>query len=115
MKKATCAKGIVRHGTASDNPCCQVSDLWEHIPLYAIESAAFSRSRPVLPHLRKSPCFKLTCFTIYRDQMLFDDAGLEDCERMFEQDSEASGGLGALRASGEGEQISQLCCSIKLI
>lgn len=37
-----------------------------------------------------------------RDQMLFDDAGLEDCERMFEQDPEASGGLGALRASGEG-------------
>lgn len=35
--------------------------------------------------------------------MLFDDAGLADCERMFEEDIEASGGLGALRASGEGK------------
>lgn len=36
------------------------------------------------------------------DQMLFDDQGLSECERMFEEDPEASGGLGALRASGEG-------------
>lgn len=35
--------------------------------------------------------------------MLFDDKGLAECERMFEEDTEASGGLGALRASGEGE------------
>lgn len=42
-------------------------------------------------------------FIYRRDQMLFDDQGLADCERMFEEDSEASGGLGALRASGEGK------------
>lgn len=42
--------------------------------------------------------------------MLFDDEGLPQCEQMFESDSEASGGLGALRASGEGE-----LCVIRLL
>lgn len=45
----------------------------------------------------------------YRDQMLFDDQRLAECERMFEEDPEASGGLGALRASGEGKPSQPKC------
>lgn len=36
--------------------------------------------------------------------MLFDDAAQRECERIFEEDEGAVGGLGNLRASGEGER-----------
>jgi hypothetical protein len=37
--------------------------------------------------------------------MLFDDEALQEFERIFENDSAYTGGLGNLRASGEGESI----------
>ena len=40
--------------------------------------------------------------------MLFDDEASEELERMLERDSDATGGLGALRASGEGERHWQM-------